>query len=78
MLRHSDFEENQITLCMYTAVPVGSVSTNTLVTALVYINRTGYPVRLAVKSNLYNGFMLSSGKFHYFVLVAFEIAAVYL
>lgn len=44
MLRHSDFEKNQITLRMYTAVPVGSVSTNTLVTALAYIDRTGYPV----------------------------------
>lgn len=44
MLRHSDFEKNQITLRIYTAVQVGSVSTNTLVTALVYIDRTGYPV----------------------------------
>lgn len=78
MLRHSDFEKNQITLRMYTAVPVGSASTNTLVTALVYIDRTCYPVWLAVKSDLYNGFMLSSGKFHDFVLIAFEIAAVYL
>lgn len=77
MLRHSDFEKNQITLRMYTAVPVGSVSTNTLVTALVY-----RPHRLScgltVKSDLYNGFMLSSGEFHDFVLIAFEIAAVYL
>ena len=63
---------------MYTAVPMGSVSTNTLVAALVYIDRTGYPVWIAVKSDFYNGFMLSSGKIHYFVLVAFEIAAVYL
>lgn len=63
MLRHSDFKKNQITLRMYTAVPVGSASTNTLVTTLVYIDRTGYPVRLTVKSDLYNGFMLSSENF---------------
>ena len=61
---------------MHTAVPVGSVSTNTLVTALVYIYRTGYPVWLAIQSNLYDCFVLSAGELHYLMFVALEITTV--